>query len=476
MTSLQDISAAISLRNLAEASASLQKLVKNKKKHHDQFQWGVALRLAASLGDQDLALFAARKWLAEAPADPARIVAFAEALGAVAKHREAAQAVKTLRTNPAAAADGFYLEGVFLARLGRREDALALFRRALQQNSTHTGAWEQISILDGFDEQDADHAMMMALASRPMTPALATPLCYAIARSFDRAGDIGQAFQWYAQGGALREKAAPFAMAPYAAYLGRLAASFTPQWIETHQSSAEGADLCILIGAPRSGTTLIEQILTTAGSITATGEHTLFRLATLPLGSMEPVDLERARDFVHKDWRQMAQRYQSGLRKRFGPGAVYTDKSMLNVDFAGMIRTLFPKAKFIWCERDPRDVAWSCFRSRITANHWAQQLDNCAQYMQANRKLCSHWTNVFGDSLLRLSYEDLIQSPEETVAALFQHVGVSQPDTWSDFYKSENPVATASLAQVRKPLNANSVGAWRRYEKYLAPVYDKYFQ
>jgi hypothetical protein len=186
---------------------------------------------------------------------------------------------------------------------------------------------------------------------------------------------------------------------------------------------------------------------------------------------MEAPDLARAEQFDSRDWEQMAGVYLKGVKRRFGPRGSFSDKSLLNHNFAGAIRMLFPEARFIWLRRDPRDVAWSCFRSRINANQWAQKLENCMRYLDAHQALCTHWQAVLGDSLLTVSYEELVTSPELTTAALFDHVDLARPDDWQDFYKAANPVATASIAQVRNPLSGSSLGAWRRYEKFLAPIY-----
>ncbi|GJL92339.1 sulfotransferase family protein [Hyphococcus sp.] len=316
---------------------------------------------------------------------------------------------------------------------------------------------------------------MTALADRPLTPALAVPLCYALARTYDHLGEIENAFKWYAQGAALRDKTTPFDMAPYLAYLGRLRTTFTPELISRFQNESGGENLLIILSPPRSGTTLLEQILATSPKVTPTGEHMVFRNASLPLGSLEPVDMARADSFANKEWRQMAQSYQSGLRKRFGSGAVYTDKSLLNSNYAGLMRILFPQAKFAACVRDKRDTAWSCFRSHINANRWAQRHDSCAQFLHAQDEMQHHWAQIFGEDLVTIHYEDLVQDPGHTTQKLFTHAGLARPDDWDDFYKSGNPVATASLSQVRRPLNDASIGAWRRYEKYLAPAYDRYF-
>ena len=434
------------------------------------------MRMATGLGDQDTALAAAEAWLAQAPNDPHRQVAVIEALGGVAKHKEAAALARALQKKPEAAADGFFLEGAFQARLGRRDEALALFRRALALNANHSPVWEQIALLGGYEDFDADLAEMNALTKRLQAPNMLIPLCYAMGRAYDTAGDVDQAFHWISQGAALRQRTSPFNLQPLLAYLERLRTTFTPDLIRPLQGEAGDDNIIFILTAPRSGSTLVEQILATAPSITPTGEHMLMRLATLRLGSMEPPDMQRALSYKNSDWRKMAHTYLSAVRRRFGSGKSYTDKSVTNYWFAGVIRIMFPAVKFVWCKRDPRDVVWSCFRSRISANQWTQSLDDCTQAILAQNRLSEHWAETFGDDLIHLPYEDLVTDPDKTTSDVFGRLGKERPDDWTDFYKDDNAVATASLAQVRQPLNKKAVGSWRRYEKHLAPIYDKYLQ
>ena len=474
MASLQQISQQIARRELDAAGSALRKLVRQKS--NPDIDWPMAMALAGQLGDQDAALAAAQNWRAQSPADPQRLIAEITALGTAARHKDAARLARELQKNSRAAADGYYLEAFYQARFGKREKTLELCRKALSLHRDHAPAWEQIALLNGYEDRNADILEMLTLEKRLRAPDQLIALYYALGRAFDHAGDADQAFSYISKGAALRNNSAPFDLRPLLAYLERLRGSFTRDFVEQHGNGDAGDGLIFILSAPRSGTTLIEQILATAPSVTPTGEHTILRSAALALGGMEPPDIARAAKFQQKDWRKIAQTYLDGLRRRFGPGAFYTDKTLINYYYGGLIRILFPAAKVIWLHRDPRDVVWSCFRSRINANQWAQNLDTACGFIKAHYQACAYWSDLLGDRLISIEYEELVNAPDETSARIFKHVGIERPDDWRDFYKSVNPVATASLAQVREPLNAKGVGSWRRYEKYLAPVYDRHFR
>lgn len=474
MASLQKISDLVAQRQLGSARVAIRKLVRQKNK--PGIDWKTAMSFAGQLGDQESALAAAKNWRTQSPSDPARLVAEINALGAVARHKEAALLSRELQKSTRSATDGFFLEGFYLSRFGKRERAIELFRKAIELNPNHTTAWEQIALLSGYDDREADIAAMLTAEKRVNDRELLIAIYYALGRAFDHAGETEKAFSFISKGAALRIESAPFELAPLHAYLGRLRTTFCPEFVKKHQNGEAGKGAIFILSAPRSGSTLIEQILTTASSVTPTSEHMILRNASLELGNMEPQEMAATNDYKQSDWNKIAQGYFDGLRKRFGASKTYTDKTLINYYYAGLIRILFPAAKVVWLRRDPRDVVWSCFRSRINANQWAESLDTACGFIKAHHDACAYWAELFGDNLITLDFETLVADGDATSEKLFEHVGIERPNEWSNFYKSNNPVATASLAQVREPLNTKGVGAWKRYEKHLAPIYDKHFQ
>jgi tetratricopeptide (TPR) repeat protein len=471
VATLEKISNLIRERHLDQAASALARLV--KKKGAANVDWRAAAGLANSLGDQSLALAALQRWCDQDPGDPQRQVAVINALGTVARHREAARRAHKLQSNRRAGAEGYFLEGCFLARFGKIREALALQREALELAPNHVYAWEQIALLQGYENLDADLEAMNRLLASLNNPALEVPLRYALGRAYDYAQDYDVAFQQVEAGAALRDRLSPFALRPQIDYYQRLRSTFTPALFESLGNKTGGSGATFILSAPRSGSTLVEQLLSMAAGVTATGEHTLMRLASLPLASMEPPDMLRASQFSQRDWKQMSQTYMAAVRLRFDVRGAFTDKSMLNHNYAGLVRLLFPEAKLIWLKRDLRDVAWSCFRSRINANQWAQKMADCVGFLRAHDALCEHWRQMFGEDMLVLSYEDLVCSPDTATQRVFDHVGAVRPGNWDEFYRSSNPVATASLAQVRQPLVPSAVGSWRRYESQLAPIYER---
>ena len=473
MASLEQITTMIQNWQLSQAKAALRKLTRQKSK--PGVDWHRAMTIAGHLAEHDTMLAAAQNWRAEAPSDPVRMITEITALGAVAKHEEAARLARELQQSEAGAADGYSLEGFYQARFGKREKAIALCREALAQFPDHAAAWEQISTFDGFDDLDADIAEMKHVEGAVTTKDGEQAISYALARAYEKNGDLDTAFEYISKAAAARQGPQGFDVRQIETYLKSAREAFTPDYIERHEVEGAGEGAVFIISLPRSGSTLLEQILSTSSLVTPTGEHAIMRSATLTLGNIDPETMARAEELEERDWRKMGQAYLDGLRRRFGASSVYTDKSLTNYIYAGLIRILFPASKLIWLTRDPRDVAWSCYRNRLQGAPWTESLEATCRYVKAHNETCDYWSGLLGDQMLPVSYEQLIKEPDETTQKIFDHIGVERPEAWRDFHKSTNPVATNSLAQVREPLNEKGLGAWRRYEKHLGSVFEQQF-
>ena len=472
MTSLNQIVTHLREGDPARADAGLRKLV--KKKPNSGVDWRSAMDVAGQLANHDAALAAAQNWRAEAPADPQRIVAEITALGTVSRHKEAALLARALKDHSAAAANGYSLEAFYLARFGKRDKAIDLCRQAIALNNNHAHAWEQLAVLNGFEDLSADIDAMRRVEKNLRTESDAIALFYALARAYDAAGDYDAAFRYYSKAATIQNEAAPFDIAPVSHYLAGLKATFTEAYVARHENAGAGEGLTFILSLPRSGSTLLEQIFSTDEEIKPTGEHAILRNAALALKTLDPQTMRDADAFKQSDWRRIGLGYVDGLRRRFGASKRYTDKTLILYFYAGLIRILYPEARLVWLVRDPKDVAWSCFRSRLNGAPWSENLQSACEFVKAYDEISRYWADLFGDRLIKISYEDLIESPEQTVSSLFAHLGKTAPAGWTAFHENTNPVATNSLGQVREPLNRKGLGAWRRYEDHLAPIFEQH--
>ena len=146
----------------------------------------------------------------------------------------------------------------------------------------------------------------------------------------------------------------------------------------------------------------------------------------------------------------------------------------MNYLHLGLIAALWPNASIIVCQRDPRDVAVSCWTTYFGAVRWANDMRAIAAQVINHHRLMTHWRAVLPVSVIDVAYEDLVTDFEPQARRLFEAVGLQWHPACRDFHRLERPVRTASLGQVRRPIYTNSVGRWRQYEAALAPLFETF--
>lgn len=236
-------------------------------------------------------------------------------------------------------------------------------------------------------------------------------------------------------------------------------------------SPQRGGDLIFIVGMPRSGSTLIDQILSSHSRVASAGESmALARVmeAILACQRQSREDLNMLIDRRADEW---AAQYRAGLKLDAGESPVIVDKSLQNFWHCGLIARLFPAARIIEMRRDPMDVGLSIYRLLFFGAHiYANDLADIAHYQRCFEAICDYWAEALPTPSYRLCYEEFVADFETQMPKLFAFCGLETEEACRQFYKTERPVFTLSAAQVRTGLDKNRSGAWRAYEKHLGPL------
>ena len=230
------------------------------------------------------------------------------------------------------------------------------------------------------------------------------------------------------------------------------------------------------MGLPRSGTTLVEQVLASHPAVFGAGELRLVWdiLDLLPQAAgrdAPPLDC-----IAHVDQKAvgaLAQRHESALEAMGGTALRVVDKMPENTLYLGWIATLFPLAILIHCRRDLRDVACSCWMTHLAHVRWACDPDHIATRINDHLRLMDHWHQVLPVPILEVDYESLVANPEREARELVAWCGLDWDPACLNFHENRRPVRTASAAQVRQPVHSRSVGRWKNYEGPLATLFAK---
>ena len=367
-----------------------------------------------------------------------------------------------------------------LRELGRTDEALAATDAALAADPNSPSAWYIRSDLKRFSAIDPDIAAMESLLAiagpRNLSADALIQLQFALGKAWRDAGDVDRAFGHYAEGN--RRKRATFAY-DASADAARIAAyaTATPAEVLARLAGSGVADArpVFVVGMPRSGTTLVEQILASHSAIASVGETAALGEAIQAAAGAHRALISAAeyeRLLSPEPLRAVANGYLRRLPE--SAAARVVDKTPANFQFAGVIALALPGAHIIHCRRDPADTCLSCYTTLFTGRQdFAYDLAELGGYYRAYSAAMAHWRAVLTpDRLLEIDYEALVDDLEGQARRMIAFCGLEWEPACLDFHRSGRRVQTASASQVRRPVYRGSIGAARAFEAHLAPLLE----
>lgn len=403
-------------------------------------------------------------------------------LAAALQHftRQQPQRGLELAEQAAAAANGNdELLGVatLLLRFGRPAKAAEVFRAMLTANPRSITALANIAQLER-EHDTADVSAMLELAGTTDPDRdSGIQLNFALGKTFADLGQFDRSFEFYARANAGRRKQVGFQVAAFRTKLRHIRMAFQKPLFERLAGAGVTSFRPIfIVGMPRSGSTLIEQILASHPQVHGGDE--------LPL-TMEVVAEARRKHFrasvsdlvsaAQPGWiTDMARAYIRGARPLMGKKPRLADKYLDNFWNVGLLRLMFPEARVIHCRRDPLDNGISIYRRHFAdpGPTFAYDLGEIGAYYQMQESLMRHWDEVLPGFVLHVNYEDIVTELEPNARALLEFCDLPWDDRCLTFHETERPVKTASHAQVRQPLYRDAIGAARPYMAHLGPLIE----
>ena len=394
------------------------------------------------------------------------------ALGAALAHYRRAL---TLKPDLADACNNM---GNALKELGHLADARAAFLKAIELDPTLTGVYVNLADSMTFIAEDPHLAAMQTLAARPdgLSATDRVHLDFALAKAFADIKDHGRSFEHLLRGNAGKRATIEYDEAAAMALFDRIESAFTAELIDAKSGLGDPSGVPIFVlGMPRSGTTLVEQILASHPRVHGAGElKTLnevvdtvrgFDGTVVPFPEFVP-ELEAA------PIRAIGARYLAQIRELAPEAFHITDKMPSNYYFAGLIHLALPNARIIHTMRDPVDTCISCFSKLFTAEqHHTYDLGELGRYYARYERLMAHWRRVLPQGrMLDVRYEDVVEDVEGQARRIIAHCGLDWDAGCLEFHRTQRPVRTASATQVRLPIYRGAVGRARAYEPLLAPL------
>jgi len=369
------------------------------------------------------------------------------------------------------------------AESGDYETAAALYRRILEIAPGDAEARHDFALITKFTPGDPDLEAMERMRARPgLGPAAAMFLDFALAKACDDLGAYDRAFEHMAQANRAKRASFRYDVAGDERLVERIIGAFDETLFDANADAGlADARPLFIVGMPRSGTTLVEQILASHPNVVALGEVDHFRDAVLDVvgapaspkrpGAGRGGFPERVRELDPGDFRRLGRAYVMRFGGAGRNAIRITDKMPRNFFFAGLIRLALPHARIVHCVRDPVDTCLSCFQIHFpSGQEFTYDLAELGRYYRVYARLMEHWRAAMPGRILDVRYEDLVAAPEPGMRRLLEFCGLEWDDACRDFHRSRRPVRTASAHQVRRPIYRTAVGRWRRYEKHLGPL------
>jgi Flp pilus assembly protein TadD len=372
--------------------------------------------------------------------------------------------------------------GVALKSVGRLEEARDYILKALKLNDAMYGAYANLNDLVDFSEGIGDElfnrmeAIFESVPSPEAEPFLA--LHFAYAKALDDRGQHERALDHYIIGGKMKRAQLNYDESETHGFFDNIRKAFPKEMFENRKYDGLDDDRAVfIVGMPRSGSTLVEQILSSHPDVYGAGEVKYLTRALGQLRDRFP-SLPKYPEMVEKVTPAQLEIVAKNYQKALGSGAVgakkITDKLLTNYFFVGLINLLFPRAKVIHTQRDPVDTCLSAFTKLFKDDMpHSYQLGELGRYYGKYRELMEHWEKVLPEGvLITVKYEDVVADTEREARRLIQFLGLPWDQSCVDFHKSDRPVKTASVAQVRKPIYKTSVARWKKYGDGLQPLVD----
>lgn len=433
----------------------------------------VRMRLFALLDElarDEAALKLLEDALEQVPDDFEFAPLLATALRGAGRHEEADHLSRSVTATGHPPAASWLDLAVAAAQRGDTAEAVSCASRATRQDPLLGNAWLLLA------EVSADPEA----SPFPLPDPCSASLQFAHARLLDRRKRYDEAWHAYEKANRMAEEEdGEYSPSRQETYTNGLATYLDTKFIEyasrvTGAAGDAGPVPIFICGVSRSGTTLLEQMLAahSSGQVRAGGElRSIHRILRREFGPHRLLETGgQLASMAEQRLRSIAEEWRRSVRDSAAGSACLSDKMPSNVFLLGLLHAVFPRSPIVLMERDPAALACSCFVTPFAEGHlFSHRLDTITHYFAQFRRIADHWSSVLPPGrILRIRYEDLLTDPERVVTPLLRQLDLSWNDSMLEFHQHRGRVMTASLLQVRRPLDPGAGTRWRRFESHLA--------
>ena len=372
-------------------------------------------------------------------------------------------------------------KGSALKTLGRQDESIQCLRRCMELDSSFgEAAWSLSNLKTYRFSDDEVVGIKTVLGNGNLKDKDAVHFNYALGKAYEHRQQWDQAFNAYQAANSVKQKSATWNADDFSAQVDQIIATFTPQLLQQHRNSGIDDNSAIFVlGLPRSGSTLQEQILASHSEVEGTRELPYIPWMAQRLNrKLNPMCKDNyplgAAQLEAKQWQLLAEQFLAqAKRHRQTDAPFFIDKLPNNFLYVGLILLAMPNAKIINTVRNPMDNCFGCFKQLwAEGQNFTYDLEDLGRYYRDYHRLMAHWQAIFGDKIYSVNYEAVVADLETNVKALLDYCGLPMEEQCLRFHETERAVNTASSEQVRQPIYTSAVAYWKHFDEHLQPLKD----
>ncbi|RCU48740.1 MULTISPECIES: tetratricopeptide repeat-containing sulfotransferase family protein [Corallincola] len=433
-------------------------------------------RVQAMLNNSTAASATLEKAIALQPTDALTLDTIGVVYSRIGMHQQAAKYFQRCTALKPKNAGYWYNLAASLRFTGDFEQARDAYEKVISINPQLYAAHSSLADLGGIDASNNHIQRLERLMQQSKSIDGQVHLGHALLKEYEALADYEKAFKALSRGNQAKKKQLNYLIQHDQQLFDAMERAFADYQFDAAKGCSDDQPIFIT-GMPRSGTTLVDRIISSHSKVFTAGELQNFGVAmkrSANTTSKQVLDTETIAQAMNIDFAELGQTYINSTRPQTEGHRHFTDKMPLNFFYLGFIHSALPNAKLIYLRRNPMDTCLSNFRQLFALNfsyyNYSYDLLDTGRYYLMFDQLMKFWEKKLSDKLLCVDYEMLVAEPEQEIKRILTFCGLSFEKGCIDFHLNSAPVATASAVQVRQPMNSNSIGRWHRYKTQCEPL------
>lgn len=362
--------------------------------------------------------------------------------------------------------------------LGKIDEAKVIYKALLERYPAHQRNHYHLSRLETASNRTHVEQMQALLYSANLPPSKNVFLYYAIGKELEDLGLWDEAFRYYEMAGNAVASMSDYEIDMDIALIDKIIEVCDTDWLATQTARAAEDAIrktpIFIVGLPRTGTTLVERMLSSHSRVASLGETQFLQMVLRResgISGVEGMNPEMLEAVANKDMGLIAKGYLDVVRYRLGEEPMFIDKLPFNFLYVGFIAKAFPDTGIVLLERNPMDSCFAMYKQVFTwAYKFSYTLEGLGRYYVAYDRLRSHWRELLGERLITVRYEDLVADQDGETRRLLARLGLAFEQSCLDFDRNRSASTTASSVQVREKIHSRSIERWKHFEKHLEPL------